>query len=72
MTDGYDEPTSYGHIDGVDDPSMGWARYAQVWELPVSVPVRVPVRVPLKVPYVRCSMLLTLPILLYSWHPAAT
>lgn len=30
MTDGYDKPTSYGHIDGIDDPSMGWARYAQV------------------------------------------
>mmetsp|Transcript_20288 Transcript_20288/g.61122 ORF Transcript_20288/g.61122 Transcript_20288/m.61122 type:complete len:374 (+) Transcript_20288:581-1702(+) len=29
MTDGFDEATSYGHIDGVDDPSMGWARYAQ-------------------------------------------
>lgn len=30
MTDGFDEPTAYGHIDGIDDPSMGWARYAQV------------------------------------------
>ena len=30
MTDGYDKPTAYGHIDGIDDPSMGWARYAQV------------------------------------------
>ena len=30
MTDGYDPPTAYGHIDGIDDPSMGWARYAQV------------------------------------------
>lgn len=30
MTDGFDKPTSYGHIDGIDDPSMGWARYAQV------------------------------------------
>jgi hypothetical protein len=29
MTDGYDPPTAYGHIDGIDDPSMGWARYAQ-------------------------------------------
>ena len=30
MTDGYDKPTAYGHIDGIDDPTMGWARYAQV------------------------------------------
>lgn len=30
MTDGFDVATSYGHIDGIDDPSMGWARYAQV------------------------------------------
>ena len=30
MTDGFDRPTAYGHIDGIDDPSMGWARYAQV------------------------------------------
>lgn len=29
MTDGYDAATAYGHIDGIDDPSMGWARYAQ-------------------------------------------
>ncbi len=31
MTDGFDAPGSYGHIDGLDDPSMGWARYAQVF-----------------------------------------
>lgn len=30
MSDGFDRPTAYGHIDGIDDPSMGWARYAQV------------------------------------------
>ena len=29
MSDGFDRPTAYGHIDGIDDPSMGWARYAQ-------------------------------------------
>ena len=26
MSDGYDPHTAYGAIDGVDDPSMGWAR----------------------------------------------
>ena len=30
MTDGYDAPTAYGHIDGIDDPTMGWSRNAQV------------------------------------------
>lgn len=30
MTDGFDERTAYGTIEGFDDPSMGWARYAQV------------------------------------------
>ena len=30
MSDGFDEATAYGYIDGFDDPSMGWARYAQV------------------------------------------
>ena len=30
MSDGFDERTAYGFIDGFDDPSMGWARYAQV------------------------------------------
>eukprot|EP00887_Chlorella_sp_A99_P004607 scaffold4.g4607.t1 len=29
MSDGYDEPTAYGEIYGVDDASMGWSRYAQ-------------------------------------------
>jgi hypothetical protein len=29
MTDGFDDATAYGFIDGLDDPSMGWARYAQ-------------------------------------------
>jgi hypothetical protein len=26
MSDGFDPGTAYGHIDGFDDPSMGWAR----------------------------------------------
>lgn len=30
MSDGFDERTAYGFVDGFDDPSMGWARYAQV------------------------------------------
>ena len=29
MTDGFDDPTAYGAISGLDDESMGWARYAQ-------------------------------------------
>ena len=29
MTDGFDDATAYGFIDGLDDPTMGWARYAQ-------------------------------------------
>lgn len=29
MSDGFDPGTAYGHIDGFDDPSMGWARFAQ-------------------------------------------
>ena len=29
MTDGFDDAGAYGFIDGLDDPSMGWARYAQ-------------------------------------------
>lgn len=29
MTDGYDDGTAYGEMYGVDDPSMGWSRYAQ-------------------------------------------
>eukprot|EP00878_Enallax_costatus_P031431 GHUV01034376.1.p1 GENE.GHUV01034376.1~~GHUV01034376.1.p1 ORF type:complete len:298 (+),score=65.46 GHUV01034376.1:1192-2085(+) len=29
MSDGFDKPTAYGLIDGFDDPSMGWARFAQ-------------------------------------------
>ena len=32
MTDGFDEHMAYGMIDGVDDPSMGWARYAQFYK----------------------------------------
>lgn len=30
MTDGFDDAGAYGFVDGLDDPSMGWARYAQV------------------------------------------
>ena len=26
----FDAPTAYGHGNGIDDPSMGWSRYAQV------------------------------------------
>ncbi len=26
----FDPPTAYGNINGIDDPSMGWSRYAQV------------------------------------------
>jgi hypothetical protein len=29
MSDGFDAPTAYGQIEGFDDPSMGWARFAQ-------------------------------------------
>lgn len=29
LSDGYDDRTAYGYIDGIDDPGMGWARYAQ-------------------------------------------
>eukprot|EP00898_Chlorokybus_atmophyticus_P001142 jgi/Chlat1/2028/Chrsp159S02324 len=29
LSDGFDERTAYGFVDGIDDPSMGWARYAQ-------------------------------------------
>lgn len=29
MTDGFDDRSSYGMIDGIDDATMGWARYAQ-------------------------------------------
>ncbi|KAF6264156.1 nucleotide-diphospho-sugar transferase-domain-containing protein [Scenedesmus sp. NREL 46B-D3] len=29
MSDGFDAPTAYGQIEGYDDPSMGWARFAQ-------------------------------------------
>ncbi|GFH15326.1 glycosyltransferase, partial [Haematococcus lacustris] len=32
MTDGFDEPTAYGSIEGFDDPSMGWARFAQFYK----------------------------------------
>ncbi|GAB4823934.1 hypothetical protein N2152v2_010980 [Parachlorella kessleri] len=29
MSDGFDDSTAYGAIYGVEDPSMGWSRYAQ-------------------------------------------
>ncbi|EFN57650.1 hypothetical protein CHLNCDRAFT_9428, partial [Chlorella variabilis] len=29
MTDGFDPPTAYGEIYGIDDATMGWSRYAQ-------------------------------------------
>eukprot|EP00882_Tetradesmus_deserticola_P003523 GHRQ01003728.1.p1 GENE.GHRQ01003728.1~~GHRQ01003728.1.p1 ORF type:complete len:383 (+),score=149.29 GHRQ01003728.1:325-1473(+) len=29
MSDGFDSATAYGQIEGYDDPSMGWARFAQ-------------------------------------------
>jgi hypothetical protein len=28
MSDGFDPPTAYGYDDVLDDPAMGWARYA--------------------------------------------
>ena len=27
LSDGFDDRTAYGWNDGIDDPSMGWARY---------------------------------------------
>jgi arabinosyltransferase len=30
MSDGFDSSTAYGSIDGYEDVSMGWSRYAQV------------------------------------------
>mmetsp|Transcript_11613 Transcript_11613/g.20910 ORF Transcript_11613/g.20910 Transcript_11613/m.20910 type:complete len:402 (-) Transcript_11613:357-1562(-) len=32
MSDGFDPPTAYGAIDGFDDPSMGWGRFAQFYK----------------------------------------
>lgn len=32
MTDGFEERTAYGTVEGFDDPSMGWARYAQYFK----------------------------------------
>ncbi|EIE20571.1 hypothetical protein COCSUDRAFT_37807 [Coccomyxa subellipsoidea C-169] len=29
MSDGFDDATAYGNINGLDDPAMGWSRYAQ-------------------------------------------
>ena len=33
MSDGFDARTAYGWNDGVDDPKMGWARYAQTMRI---------------------------------------
>ena len=33
MSDGFDEKTAYGWNDGIDDPSMGWSRYAQTMRI---------------------------------------
>lgn len=33
LSDGYDERTAYGWNDGIDDASMGWARYAQTMRI---------------------------------------
>jgi hypothetical protein len=33
QSDGYDDLTAYGRIDGDDDPSMGWSRYSQAWRI---------------------------------------
>ena len=33
LSDGFDEKTAYGWNDGIDDPSMGWARYAQTMRI---------------------------------------
>ena len=32
MSDGFDDRWAYGMIDGFDDPSMGWARYGQIYK----------------------------------------
>mmetsp|Transcript_728 Transcript_728/g.1991 ORF Transcript_728/g.1991 Transcript_728/m.1991 type:complete len:392 (-) Transcript_728:462-1637(-) len=32
MTDGFDERTAYGSIEGYEDASMGWARFAQMYQ----------------------------------------
>mmetsp|Transcript_23 Transcript_23/g.50 ORF Transcript_23/g.50 Transcript_23/m.50 type:complete len:368 (+) Transcript_23:166-1269(+) len=32
MTDGFDERTAYGSIEGYEDKSMGWSRYAQFYK----------------------------------------
>lgn len=33
MTDGFDNITAYGYDDVMDDPSMGWARYAHTMRI---------------------------------------
>lgn len=32
MTDGFDERTAYGSIEGYQDASMGWSQYAQFYK----------------------------------------
>eukprot|EP00955_Chlamydomonas_euryale_P039486 351413-Chlamydomonas_euryale.AAC.2 len=32
MTDGFEPRGAYGSIEGFDDPSMGWARFAQFYK----------------------------------------
>jgi hypothetical protein len=32
MTDGFDERTAYGGIEGFQDKSMGWSQYAQYYK----------------------------------------
>lgn len=33
MTDGFDNQTAYGYDDVMDDPSMGWSRYAHTMRI---------------------------------------
>mmetsp|Transcript_28680 Transcript_28680/g.46010 ORF Transcript_28680/g.46010 Transcript_28680/m.46010 type:complete len:257 (-) Transcript_28680:30-800(-) len=33
LSDGFDERSAYGWNDGVDDPSMGWSRFAQTMRI---------------------------------------
>ena len=32
MTDGFDERTAYGSIEGFQDKSMGWSQFAQFYQ----------------------------------------
>ena len=33
QSDGFDDDTAYGRLDGDDDPAMGWSRYSQAWRM---------------------------------------